>query len=59
MLFNDFIMILLLISCCFNNFFTISLVKENAKLRLVLAIPTGVPITLANEANRNSTACCR
>ena len=28
----------------FNNFFAISVDKENAKLKLALAIPTGVPI---------------
>ena len=30
----------------FNNFFTIPIVIENAKLKLALAIPTGGPITV-------------
>ena len=34
----------------FNNFFTILIVIENVKLKLSLAIPTGNPITVANEA---------
>ena len=32
------------------TFFTIPIVIENAKLRLALAIPTGTPVTVANEA---------
>ena len=31
-------------------FFTIPTVLENAKLKLVLAIPIGAPITVAKEA---------
>ena len=34
----------------FNNFFTSSVDNENVRLRLALAIPTGVPITVANDA---------
>ena len=34
----------------------IPVVSENAKLKLVLAIPIGVPVTLANEAY-SSTYC--
>ena len=34
----------------FNSFFTIPVVTENAKLKLALAIPTGAPITVANDA---------
>ena len=33
----------------FNNFITIPVVIENTKLKLALAIPTGAPITVANE----------
>ena len=32
------------------NFFTDSVVTENARLQLALTIPTGAPITLANDA---------
>ena len=34
----------------FLIFFTIPVVKENTKLKLVLAIPPGAPVTLAKEA---------
>ena len=34
----------------FNNFFTSPVDKKNVRLRLALAIPTGVPITAANNA---------
>ena len=33
----------------FNNFFTISVVKEKIKVKIALAIPTGAPIILVNE----------
>ena len=33
----------------FNNFFIIPVVKENTRVKLALAIPTGTPITLAKE----------
>ena len=32
------------------TFFTIPMVIESAKLRLALAVPTGTPVTVANEA---------
>ena len=32
------------------NFFTDSVVTEKARLQLALTIPTGAPITLANDA---------
>ena len=32
-----------------NNFFIIPLVYENARVKLVLAIPVGAPITVAKE----------
>ena len=34
----------------FNYFFTSPVDIENARLRLALAIPTGFPITVANDA---------
>ena len=34
----------------FNNFFTIPVDIENARLKLALAIPASAPITVANEA---------
>ena len=40
--------LLFLVVC--NNFFTSPVDNENARLRLALAIPTGVPITVANDA---------
>ena len=33
----------------FNNFFTIPVVIENEKLKFALTIPTGAPITVAND----------
>ena len=33
----------------FNNFLIIPVIKEKIKVKLALAIPTGAPITLANE----------
>ena len=42
-------MLLFLISC-FNDFFTSPVDNENERLRLALAIPTGVSITVANDA---------
>ena len=32
-----------------NNFFIIPVAREKNKVRLALAIPAGVPITLAND----------
>ena len=34
----------------FNNFFTSPVHNENARLRLALVIPTGIPITVVNDA---------
>ena len=34
----------------FNSFFTIPVEIKNARLKLALAIPTGAPITVANNA---------
>ena len=34
----------------FNSFFTIPVNSENVRLRRALAIPTGVPVTLENDA---------
>ena len=34
----------------FNNCFTIPVVIENAKLKLVFTIPTGAPIKIAKDA---------
>ena len=42
-------MFIILISCYFNNFFIIPVVKKNIKLKLALAIPTRTPITLVKE----------
>ena len=33
----------------FNNYFIIPVVKENIKVKLALAIPAGIPITLVKE----------
>ena len=44
-------MLFLFISCCFfKNFCIIPVKIENAVIKLVLAIPTGAPITVANDA---------
>ena len=37
-------------SVAFNNYFVIPVDIENATLKLALAIPTGAPITVANDA---------
>ena len=34
----------------FNSFFTIPVESENARLKLALTIPTGAPMTVANDA---------
>ena len=34
----------------FNSFFTITAQFENARLKLALVIPTGTPMTVANDA---------
>ena len=33
----------------FNSFFIIHVVKENIKVKLALAIPAGIPITLVKK----------
>ena len=33
----------------FNNFFTIPVETENARLKLALAFPAGTPVTVAND----------
>ena len=33
----------------FNNFLTIPVVREQIKVKLALAIPTGAPLILVNE----------
>ena len=42
-------MLFILFSCFFNNFFIISVVKVNIKVRLVLITPAGIPITFVKE----------
>ena len=42
-------MFFLLISFC-NSFFIIPVETENARLKLALIVPTGAPITVANDA---------
>ena len=34
----------------FNNFFTSPVHNENARLRLALVVPIGIPMTVANDA---------
>ena len=34
----------------FNKFFKSPVDNENVRLRIAIAIPTGIPITVANEA---------
>ena len=43
-------MLFFLFLVVFNSFFTISVEIKNAKLKLVLAIPTGAQMTVANDA---------
>ena len=43
-------MLFFLFLVVFNSFFTISVEIKNARLKLVLAIPTGAQITVANDA---------
>ena len=57
--YNKFIMIFPLFHVLFNIFFTIRVVIGNAKLKFALAIPTGAPITVANDDNKNAVTCCR
>ena len=42
-------MLFLFFLVIFNNFLTIPVAREKIKVRLALAIPTGVPIILVNE----------
>ena len=42
-------MLLLLFLVFFSNFFTRPIDNENVRLRLALAIPTGVSVTVAND----------
>ena len=43
----------------FNNFFTIPLDNENARLKVALAIPIGAPITVTNNIEMNRKKCYR
>ena len=43
-------MLFFLFVVVFNSFFTISVEIKNARLKLVLAIPTGAQMTVANDA---------
>ena len=43
-------MFLFLFLVAFNNFFTSPVHNENARLRLALAIPAGIQITVVNDA---------
>ena len=43
-------MFLFLFLVVFNNFFTSPVHNENVRLRLTLAVPTGIPITVVNDA---------
>ena len=40
----------LLFFLVFNSFFTIPVQIKNARLKLTLVIPTGAPMTVANDA---------
>ena len=50
LLFNLVLANIAILFVVFNNFFTRNVDNENARLSLALAIPTGVPITVGNEA---------
>ena len=43
-------MLFFLFLVVFNSFFTISAEIKNARLKLVLVIPTGAQMTVANDA---------
>ena len=43
-------MFLFLFLVVFNNFFTSPVDSENVRLRFACAMPTGVPITVVNDA---------
>ena len=42
-------MLFLFIPCCFNSFFIVPVEIESVRLSLALAVPTGVPRTVAND----------
>ena len=42
-------MLLFLFLVAFNNFFTSPVHNENARLRIALVTPTGIPITVAKD----------
>ena len=42
-------MLFLFFLVIFNEFLTVSVVREKSKVKLALAIPTGAPVTLENE----------
>ena len=42
-------MLFCFISWCFEQFLTIPVKIENARLKLALTIPTGAPVTVAND----------
>ena len=42
-------MLFILISCCFQKFFTIPVDTENPRQKLSLSIPTGAQITAEND----------
>ena len=48
-LFFLFLWFSFLLCVAFNNFYTIPIFTENAKLKLALAIPTGARITVGND----------
>ena len=56
MLFNLLLARIIILLCffflfrvVFNSFFTIPVDNENVRIRLEIAIPAGVPITVAND----------
>ena len=42
-------MLLFLFLVAFNNFFTSPVHNENARLRIALVTPTGIPVTVAKD----------
>ena len=46
---NNLVMFLLVVSCCFQYFSTISIAKEKARLKLALSIPIGSSIIPKKE----------
>ena len=45
-----FLCLFFLLLAVFNSFFTIPVETEHARLKLALAIPIGVPMTVVNDA---------